>query len=550
MNQTQTRSLRKKVLSLILAVVMAVSLLPISAFASGDSKASTTDTTSDGYEYNIMFLDCGRKYYSVDSIKQIIDNASAAGFNYIQLAVGNDGLRFLLDDMSLTVNGTTYGSDAVKEAIQTGNTTYNASKSYKSDKNELSESEMDAIIAYAASKGMGVIPCVNTPGHMDAILSAASSLTGTTCSYNGSVRTIDVTNNTAVAFTQALLQKYINYFAGKGCKLFNMGADEYANDKYTSGSMGFGNLQSTGEYSYYVQYVNDVAKMIENAKMTPMAFNDGIYFNNNTSSGTFDTNIIICYWSSGWWGYTPMSESALVNKGFKLINTNGSYYWVLGKTDAQCSSSKASGFSKTTFPSGTVDNPVGSMFCIWADYPGAETEASVISKTAATIAAFGKALPQIGIKSSGGTALTLNGSTKLTVPGNAEATWSVSPAGVIELQASGNADERSAITGTSVVAKAVGTGTATVTATVDGKQYSTTLTVTDPTVKNVYVTVGGTATETETGDVTGSVDATGYDSSIASYEPRYVNTPAVPRKNLGNKITMDSDATYTGVIPE
>lgn len=399
MNQTQTRSLRKKVLSLILAVVMAVSLLPISAFASGDSKASTTATTSDGYEYNIMFLDCGRKYYSVDSIKQIIDNASAAGFNYIQLAVGNDGLRFLLDDMSLTVNGTTYESSAVKSAIQKGNAAYNATfnknTTYNPETNELTQSEMDTIIAYAATKGMGVIPCVNTPGHMDAILSAASSLTGTTCSYNGSVRTIDVTNNTAVAFTQALLQKYINYFAGKGCKLFNMGADEYANDIYKSGSMGFGNLQSTGKYSYYVQYVNAVAKMIENAKMTPMAFNDGIYFNNNTSSGTFDTNIIICYWSSGWWGYTPMSESALVNKGFKLINTNGSYYWVLGKTDAQCDAAKAGGFDKTAFPGGTVSNPVGSMFCIWADYPGAETEESVISKTAATIAAFGKALPQI-----------------------------------------------------------------------------------------------------------------------------------------------------------
>lgn len=553
MNQTQTRSLRKKVLSLILAVVMAVSLLPISAFASGNS-TSTTATTSDGYEYNIMFLDCGRKYYSVDSIKQIIDNASAAGFNYIQLAVGNDGLRFLLDDMSLTVNGTTYESSAVKSAIQKGNAAYNATfnknTTYNPETNELTQSEMDTIVAYAATKGMGVIPCVNTPGHMDAILSAASSLTGTTCSYDGSVRTIDVTNATAVAFTQALLQKYINYFADKGCQLFNMGADEYANDIYDSGSMGFGNLQSTGEYSYYVQYVNDVAEMIGNAGMKPMAFNDGIYFNNNTSSGTFNKDIIICYWSSGWSSYKPMPASELAGKGFKLINTNGDYYWVLGKTDAQCDAAKASNFNKTAFPGGTVSNPVGSMFCIWADYPGAETEASVISKTAATIAAFGKALPQIGIKSSGGTALTLNGSTKLTVPGNAEATWSVSPAGVIELQASGNADERSAITGTSVVAKAVGTGTATVTATVDGKQYSTTLTVTDPTVKNVYVTVGGTATETETGDVTGSVDATGYDSSIASYEPRYVNTPAVPRKNLGNKITMDSDATYTGVISD
>lgn len=390
MNQTQTRSLRKKVLSLILAVVMVVSLLPISAFASGDSKASTTAATSDGYEYNIMFLDCGRKYYSVDSIKQIIDNASAAGFNYIQLAVGNDGLRFLLDDMSLTVNGTTYSSDTVSKAIHTGNERY-----YNFDVDELTQSEMDEIVAYAATKGMGVIPCVNTPGHMDAILSAANSLTGTTCSYNGSVRTIDVTNTTAVAFTKALLQKYIDYFAGKGCQLFNMGADEYANDKYTGGSMGFGKLQSTGEYSYYVQYVNAVAKMIKNAKMTPMAFNDGIYFNNNTSSGTFDTDIIICYWSSGWSSYTPMPASKLAGKGFKLINTNGDYYWVLGKTDAQCDAAKASNFNKTAFPGGTVSNPVGSMFCIWADYPGAETEGSVISKTAATIAAFGKALPQV-----------------------------------------------------------------------------------------------------------------------------------------------------------
>lgn len=315
--------------------------------------------------------------------------------------------------------------------------------------------------------------------------------------------------------------------------------------------MGFGKLQSTGKYSYYVQYVNEVAKLIKDAKMTPMAFNDGIYFNNDTEGGTFDTDIVICYWSSGWGTYNPMPASTLDKMGFRLVNTDGSYYWVLGKTDTQCSANKASGFKKNSFPgNSTINTPAGSMFCIWADYPGAETEAGVISKTAATIAAFGKALPEIGIKSTSGTALTLNGSTELTVPGNAEATWSVSPAGVIELQASGNADERSAITGTSVVAKAVGTGTATVTATVDGKQYSTTLTVTDPTVKNIYVTVGGTATETETGDVTGSVDATGYDSRIASYKPKYVNTPAVPRKNLGNKITMDSDATYTGVISD
>ena len=37
--------------------------------------------------YKICFVDCGRKYFSVNSLKQIIDNASKAGFNYIELAV-------------------------------------------------------------------------------------------------------------------------------------------------------------------------------------------------------------------------------------------------------------------------------------------------------------------------------------------------------------------------------------------------------------------------------------------------------------------------------
>lgn len=419
MNQTQTRSPRKRLLSLILAVILMIGLLPISAFATSAS-TQASDAEDTGYKYNIMFLDCGRKYFSVNSIKQIIDNASAAGFNYIQLAVGNDGLRFLLDDMSLTVNGKTYSSEQVSDAIHAGNEAY-----YNFNVDELTQSEMDEIIAYAASKGMGVIPCVNTPGHMDAILSAATSLTGTDCSYNGSARTIDVTNATAVAFTQALLQKYISYFAGKGCEYFNMGADEYANDIFTSGSMGFGNLQSAGKYSYYVTYVNAVAKMVKDAKMTPMAFNDGIYFNNNTSSGTFDTDILICYWSNGWSSYTPMPAANLAAKGFKLINTHGDYYWVLGKSDWQCSPEKAKGFNYKTFQGGTINDPAGSMFCIWADYPNAETEASVISKTAATIAAFGKVLPKVkpveGVKNvtrtddTTGVSVTAPGLTGLTV---------------------------------------------------------------------------------------------------------------------------------------
>lgn len=395
------RKLSKTLLSLLLIAAMLASFVVLPAAAEEPAAEQPTeavqaaetqadDAVKTNYELSIVMLDCGRKYFSVDSIKQIIDNASAAGFGYIMLGVGNDGMRFLLDDMSLTVNGTTYSSEKVAAAIHAGNEAY-----YNFAVDELTQSEMDAVLAYAKEKGMGVIPMLNTPGHMDAILAAATSLTGTNCAYSVSARTIDVTNSTAVAFTQAFVQKYVDYFASKGCQYFNMGADEYANDVFTSGSMGFGNLQSAEKYSYYVTYVNDVAAMIKNAGMTPMAFNDGIYFNNNTSSGTFDTDIVICYWSNGWSSYTPMSASDLASKGFKMVNTHGDYYWVLGKSNAQCSASKASGFNIKSFPGSTINDPSGAMFCIWADYPGAETEASVISKTADTIAAFGATLPKI-----------------------------------------------------------------------------------------------------------------------------------------------------------
>ena len=395
------RKLSKTLLSLLLIAAMLASFVVLPAAAEEPAAEQPTeavqaaetqadDAEKSNYELSIVMLDCGRKYFSVDSIKQIIDNAAAAGFNNVMLAVGNDGMRFLLDDMSLTVNGTTYSSEEVAAAIHMGNEAY-----YNFTTDELTESEMDEIIAYAKTKGLGIIPVINTPGHMDAILAAATSLTGTNCAYSGSARTIDVTNSTAVAFTRAFVQKYVDYFAGKGCKYFNMGADEYANDMFTSGSMGFGNLQSTGKYSYYVEYVNAVAALIKNAGMTPMAFNDGIYFNYVTSSGTFDTDIVICYWSNGWSGYTPMPAETLASKGFKMVNTHGDYYWVLGKSNWQCDAKKASGFDYKTFQGGTIDNPSGAMFCIWCDYPGAETEASVISKTADTIAAFGAKLPKI-----------------------------------------------------------------------------------------------------------------------------------------------------------
>lgn len=360
-----------------------------------------------GYQYSIVMVDCGRKYYSVESINSIISSAASAGMHYVMLAVGNDGLRFILDDMSLSFNGTDYTSEKVKKAIHAGNQDYDTRKGYNpGDKEELTEADMVKIMEHANKVGVQIIPLINTPGHMDAILYAMGSGTdalnavSNPAAFSTSKTTIDINNADAVAFTQALLQKYITYFANKGCTLFNMGADEYAND--INDTPHFSNLITSGGYSKYISHVDKVAGMIENAGMRPMAFNDGIYYNNNSAADNLRKSILVCYWSPGWSGYNLASASSLRSKGFELINTNGSYYWVVGKNNAQCDANKASGFDKTVFPTWdganwgteTIADPSGAMFCVWSDFPAAMEDTTVVDNVTGVIQAFGGTLPE------------------------------------------------------------------------------------------------------------------------------------------------------------
>ena len=338
----------------------------------------------------IVMVDAGRKYFTADWIIALINEMKADGYTTLCLAVGNDGLRFLLDDMSVL----DYTSDNVKAAIRAGNDAYDERKSYTpGGTEEWTQAEMDKIFAAAGSAGIEIIPLINTPGHMDAMLDAISSLTGSDCSYNGSGTTIDVTNATAVNFTYALLEKYVAYFAGKGCKAFNIGCDEYANDVYTSGGMGFGNLQSTGKYASFVKYVNGAAALVQKYGLAPICFNDGIYYNGDKSTA-IDSALTICYWSSGWRNYLVLSAADLSSDGFKLINTHGDFYYVLGKTDKFDSGySYAINWNNTTFPgSSGVSNETGSMFCIWCDFPAAETENEIAQKVRLTLRAMGAAM--------------------------------------------------------------------------------------------------------------------------------------------------------------
>ena len=358
--------------------IMPANVMPVQA------NVAARDISKDGF-IRIFHLDCGRKYFSVSEINGIIDQLAENNYTHIQLAFGNDGFRFILNEMSVTVGDNTYDSDTVKNAITGGNSTYSISKNTAST--TLSQSDMDEIISHAKSKNIGVIPMLNTPGHMHALVSAMQTLG--IRSTTGSE--MDLTSEAEVNFIEALQQKYITYFAEKGSDHYNFAADEYS----------FSNLSGDG-YTKFAEYVNTLANMVKKANMTPMAYNDGIYYSGKATSVPFDTDIQICYWSQAT-NYASVTE--LATKGFQIINNNDAWYYVLGDYLYQIwakgqwgyeDALKGIGNTPVTQAKNAADGVIelaGSVLCCWCDGPSVNYTDDIKQKVYGLIRAMADANP-------------------------------------------------------------------------------------------------------------------------------------------------------------
>lgn len=484
--------------------------------------AATTDN------FRIVHLDCGRKYFSVENIEKLIDTMSQYGYNQLQLAFGNGGCRFLLDDMSLSFNGTTMTSATVKTNITNGNNDFNGDTRY------LTQADMDSIITYANSKGIEIVPMLNMLGHATAIVYGTSYASSGNLNVN-----IEAGRN----YGTALLAKYVAYFKEKGCKYFHFGSDESG---YTGTNM--------------TTFLTACAKVITDAGMTPRAFNDA------TNVATMPTSVQITYWhqESG-----SKMASALANAGYGMINTHGRWYYVI-KTDQGSSESgtkywngnlrgsavsvelpvlKAEKMDKKWVGineyfdgnpgyGSTVSGSLGTMFCIWCDasQDAYLTDSDVISENENYGALYQieklaeHYWPDDIKKSTAPTVTQENGSAlptaikvgeALSLTASKTVSWTTSDNSVIELTSPANGESET-IKGTSVLATAKKAGTAIITVTdEDGNTASYTITVQDaPQAKtvNVALTVG----ESKTFDVDSSVNAgsyiTGKDVYIATAE--------------------------------
>ena len=344
------------------------------------ANVAARDTSGDDY-YRIVHLDCGRKYFDVSYIKGIIDAMYLNGYNQLQLAFGNGGLRFVLDGMP----------QDLKDAIAQGNKNF-----HDSTTNELTQAEMTEIISYAKGKNIEIVPLLNMPGHMDGILSS-NKYSG--YKLSGSEGSLDLNNENAVAFGKELLSMYVEYFKTQGCKFFNFGADEYGQgirNPYIESSVAQVN------YKQLIDYMNACAEIIENAGMTARCFNDFVCYNNRTSCD-LKKSVQVCYWSNQWNGSEYNTVDVINNAGYKLINTNQKWYFVPSKADEYSKTTVLANFktfdvtkfqniksgwnsTSTTYSEIIGGNNVGAMFCVWCDTPSVAVDLSDVKELIAAMA--------------------------------------------------------------------------------------------------------------------------------------------------------------------
>ena len=386
------------------------------------------DTSGDPL-YKILHIDAGRKYTSLASLKTMVDYVAINGMNQIDLYLSdNQGLRFGVTDSNgkfiISANGTTY--DLTPALGYYDNSAAEPSKSTDKINNWLSPAEMKELILYAAAKGVDIVPSINMPGHMAAILQGSGderiSAFGKTFwsqseSTHYSNESLDMGNVEAVNFALALLDAYCSYFYGitdaNGnplVKYFSIAADEYGQDleHFAWGGSGFGTayMNANGKYDDLVQFLNRAGNVIKSYGMTPRAFNDAFLSDGNTNAAALglDTDYQLYYWGGGWGGMKNADPDVLNDNGFKVINCNSNYYYICchgghyGSYIDTVEAIRNNPFELKTFATGAVSfNPAGAMFCIWCDHctGGASHETDVTGNAMEVMAEWAACLSAV-----------------------------------------------------------------------------------------------------------------------------------------------------------
>lgn len=306
-------------------------------------------------------LDCARKFFTKDWIISLIKDLSWQKYNSIQLHFSeNEGFRLQSDTL-----------EAI-DGFQYVNNQY------------LTKQDMLEIIQVANEYHIEVIPSLDSPGHLGAVLRYLPSDYSCASLFPSDGRRAQCfnifTNDEARGFLIDLMTEFIDFFSEAGCKRFNIGGDEFL-EKFSN----FSNEQ----YVQIMEYFNEVSAIAKSKGMTPRTWNDGVMYGNYTGY-KLDPDIEICYWAAP---QNCASIEKFVQNGNRVINFSDTYmYYVLSSWWLQNACPEGDRIYKEWHPGKfstlqggipqTYNKPYanfikGGSYAVWCDVPGYMTQDSV-----------------------------------------------------------------------------------------------------------------------------------------------------------------------------
>lgn len=297
-----------------------------------------------------LMVDNGRKYYSLIWLRNQIRQLAYLKYNELHLHISDD-------------QGFRLESSVHPEVVSAQHYT---------------KAQIADLVAFAQRYHITVVPEIDMPSHMTAILASHPDLRLVSSTGAVSAGKLDLSKAAARQLAADLVNEYLPLFPGA---VWHMGADEYLSEaqyanypqllSYAQATYGAG---ATGQDAF-LGFINSIDGIVRAQGKTLRIWNDGVFGGRNV---TLNPDVQIDYWQAN-----GVSPAQFIGAGHQLMNSNDNFlYYVLGKNWKPDPVRIYDSFQTNLFQDGstvpvTDPNLLGTSLSIWADLPNSESEVRV-----------------------------------------------------------------------------------------------------------------------------------------------------------------------------
>ncbi|MFF5391630.1 glycoside hydrolase family 20 protein [Streptomyces sp. NPDC013012] len=263
----------------------------------------------------------------------------------------------------------------------------------------LTKAEVRRILALAAERHVTVVPEIDSPGHLGAVIAAHPDLQLRSATGRAPRGAVDIANPESVKIVDDLLREYARLFPGA---YWHLGADEYVALMAKDPEAAYPELARAAKAKYgpssRVQdlatgWLNDRAAVVRPTGKTLKAWNDG-FFTGGVVNAAKDLEVE--YWTGKEIG--ARQPVSYLSQGRKMVNLNDEYlYYVLGEPNDFAYPTGRRIYEQWTplVVRGTAPVPakydaqiLGARFAVWCDLANSQTPAQVAAGIRLPLAAL------------------------------------------------------------------------------------------------------------------------------------------------------------------